>query len=101
MQSPYNHVDQPPIRQSEVQQFTHMIRDATPTNTTMHMAQPAKPTGACARCKSLKVRCEFSKHGNNTCKRCTGAGQQCVIPERKPRRTPSSIRSGNAEHELA
>ncbi|KAG0694802.1 hypothetical protein DFH29DRAFT_1032599, partial [Suillus ampliporus] len=42
---------------------------------------------ACARCKSLKVRCEF-RGDNDTCKRCTGAAQDCVIPGRKPRRTP-------------
>ncbi|KAG9314918.1 hypothetical protein JVU11DRAFT_4026 [Chiua virens] len=51
--------------------------------------ETAKPklTGACARCKSLKVRCEFI-NDNDTCKRCTSAGQECVIPGRKPRRTP-------------
>ncbi|KIJ67097.1 hypothetical protein HYDPIDRAFT_109103 [Hydnomerulius pinastri MD-312] len=48
----------------------------------------ARPkAGACARCKSLKVRCEFRGDGD-TCRRCTGAGQECVIPGRKPRRNP-------------
>ncbi|KAH0832961.1 hypothetical protein J3R83DRAFT_11937 [Lanmaoa asiatica] len=46
-----------------------------------------KHAGACARCKSLKVRCEF-RVDRDTCKRCTSAGQECVIPGRKPRRTP-------------
>ncbi|KAH7884540.1 hypothetical protein F5I97DRAFT_1468711 [Phlebopus sp. FC_14] len=46
-----------------------------------------KPTGACSRCKSLKVRCEF-RGNSDTCRRCTGAGQECVIPGRKPRRAP-------------
>ncbi|KAG6374465.1 hypothetical protein JVT61DRAFT_4508 [Boletus reticuloceps] len=46
-----------------------------------------KSAGACARCKSLKVRCEF-RDDSDTCKRCTSAGQECVIPGRKPRRAP-------------
>ncbi|KAG1726257.1 kinase-like domain-containing protein [Suillus paluster] len=50
------------------------------------LANKLKPSGACARCKSLKVRCEF-RGDNDTCKRCTGAAQECVIPGRKPRRT--------------
>ncbi|KAH7928236.1 hypothetical protein BV22DRAFT_1117670 [Leucogyrophana mollusca] len=44
-------------------------------------------TGACARCKSLKVKCEF-RGESDTCRRCISAGQECVIPGRKPRRTP-------------
>ncbi|KAF9223844.1 hypothetical protein BS17DRAFT_121764 [Gyrodon lividus] len=50
------------------------------------VARP-KPTGACARCKSLKVRCEF-RGDSDTCRRCTSAVQECVIPGRKPRRAP-------------
>ncbi|RDB26065.1 Protein priB [Hypsizygus marmoreus] len=46
----------------------------------------AKP-GACARCKNLKVKCEF-KTDTDPCKRCLNAGQPCVIPGRKKRRTP-------------
>ncbi|KAF5367470.1 hypothetical protein D9758_003782 [Tetrapyrgos nigripes] len=43
--------------------------------------------GACARCKSLKVRCEF-KTDTDPCKRCLNGGHECVIPGRKKRRTP-------------
>ncbi|KAG8213378.1 hypothetical protein J3R82DRAFT_11872 [Butyriboletus roseoflavus] len=51
--------------------------------------EAARPNraGACSRCKSLKVRCEF-RNDSDTCRRCTGAGQECVIPGRKPRRAP-------------
>ncbi|KAG2359447.1 hypothetical protein BDR07DRAFT_1415024, partial [Suillus spraguei] len=50
-------------------------------------ANKRKPRGACARCKSLKVRCEF-RGDNNYCKRCIGAGQECVIPGPKPHQPP-------------
>ncbi|KAF5375594.1 hypothetical protein D9757_008502 [Collybiopsis confluens] len=48
-----------------------------------------KPTksGACARCKNLKVRCEF-KTDTDPCKRCLNGGHECIIPGRKKRRTP-------------
>ncbi|KAG7089735.1 hypothetical protein E1B28_011389 [Marasmius oreades] len=48
--------------------------------------QKAKP-GACARCKNLKVRCEF-KTETDPCKRCFNGGHECMIPGRKKRRTP-------------
>lgn len=44
-------------------------------------------SGACARCKNLKVRCEF-KTDTDPCKRCLNGGHDCVIPGRKKRRTP-------------
>ncbi|TCD60602.1 hypothetical protein EIP91_009820 [Steccherinum ochraceum] len=47
----------------------------------------AKPLGACARCKGLKVRCEF-KTDPDTCKRCLAGGHECIIPGRKKRRAP-------------
>ncbi|KAF8623696.1 hypothetical protein AX17_007394 [Amanita inopinata Kibby_2008] len=43
--------------------------------------------GACSRCKSLKVRCEF-KSDSDPCKRCLNGGHDCIIPGRKKRRTP-------------
>ncbi|KAE9407827.1 hypothetical protein BT96DRAFT_85827 [Gymnopus androsaceus JB14] len=49
-------------------------------------ANPIKP-GACARCKNLKVRCEF-KTDTDPCKRCLNGGHECVIPGQKKRRTP-------------
>jgi hypothetical protein len=48
--------------------------------------KPIKP-GACARCKNLKVRCEF-KTDTDPCKRCLNGGHECIIPGRKKRRTP-------------
>lgn len=47
----------------------------------------AKPPGACARCKGLKVRCEF-RTDTDPCKRCLNGGHDCVVPGRKKRRTP-------------
>ncbi|KAJ7170596.1 hypothetical protein C8R43DRAFT_1231383 [Mycena crocata] len=47
----------------------------------------AKPPGACARCKNLKVKCEF-KTETDPCKRCFNGGHDCVTPGRKKRRTP-------------
>ncbi|KAF7327903.1 Zn(2)-C6 fungal-type domain-containing protein [Mycena kentingensis (nom. inval.)] len=47
----------------------------------------AKPPGACARCKNLKVKCEF-KTDTDPCKRCFNGGHECVTPGRKKRRTP-------------
>ncbi|THH27370.1 hypothetical protein EUX98_g6816 [Antrodiella citrinella] len=51
--------------------------------------EPAKtkPLGACARCKGLKVRCEF-KTDPDTCKRCLAGNHECIIPGRKKRRAP-------------
>ncbi|KAJ7127063.1 hypothetical protein C8R44DRAFT_593328, partial [Mycena epipterygia] len=43
--------------------------------------------GACARCKNLKVKCEF-KTETDPCKRCFNGGHDCVTPGRKKRRTP-------------
>ncbi|KAI0787822.1 hypothetical protein C8Q74DRAFT_1315611 [Fomes fomentarius] len=50
-------------------------------------AKPPKPLGACARCKGLKVKCEF-KTDPDVCKRCLNGGHECVIPGRKKRRAP-------------
>lgn len=108
MQFPYTH--RPPLRQSEIQsQIMDTVHATMAQQSKRHRgdddnhhdprtvvsdpqellesANRPRPTGACARCKSLKVRCEF-RGDNDTCKRCTGAGQDCVIPGRKPRRTP-------------
>ncbi|KAI5892024.1 uncharacterized protein SCHCODRAFT_02577799 [Schizophyllum commune H4-8] len=49
-----------------------------------------RPQGACARCKGLKVKCEF-RADTDVCKRCLNAGQPCQIPGRKKRRTPPSV----------
>ncbi|KAJ7727299.1 hypothetical protein DFH07DRAFT_851955 [Mycena maculata] len=47
----------------------------------------AKPPGACARCKNLKVKCEFETE-TDPCKRCFNGGHDCVTPGRKKRKTP-------------
>ncbi|KAH9856553.1 hypothetical protein C2E23DRAFT_865967 [Lenzites betulinus] len=49
--------------------------------------KPVKPLGACARCKTLKVKCEF-KTNPDICKRCLNGNHECVIPGRKKRRAP-------------
>ncbi|KXN91714.1 Protein priB [Leucoagaricus sp. SymC.cos] len=46
-----------------------------------------KHGGACARCKNLKVKCEFITDPD-TCKRCLNGGHECIIPGRKKRRVP-------------
>ncbi|KDR76303.1 hypothetical protein GALMADRAFT_67889 [Galerina marginata CBS 339.88] len=50
-------------------------------------ANKSKLSRACARCKTLKVRCE-AKTETEPCKRCFNGGHECVIPGRKIRRTP-------------
>ncbi|KAJ7153989.1 hypothetical protein C8R43DRAFT_443958 [Mycena crocata] len=51
-----------------------------------------KPSGACARCKTLKVKCEFVTGANggeaDSCKRCANGGHECVVPGRKKRKSP-------------
>lgn len=49
--------------------------------------EKTKPQGACARCKGLKVKCEF-RTDTEPCRRCLNAGAICQIPGRKKRRTP-------------
>ncbi|GLB41527.1 putative fungal specific transcription factor [Lyophyllum shimeji] len=44
--------------------------------------------GACARCKKLKVRCQFETY-TDPCKRCLNGGHDCIIPNRKSRRMAS------------
>ncbi|KAJ6570517.1 hypothetical protein DFH09DRAFT_1261132 [Mycena vulgaris] len=48
---------------------------------------PVKPPGACARCKSLKIKCEFADR-SEACRRCFNGGYECVSHGRKKRRTP-------------
>ncbi|KAJ6598361.1 hypothetical protein DFH09DRAFT_1304153 [Mycena vulgaris] len=52
---------------------------------------PGKDVGVpkprtCARCKILKVKCEYQPE-TYPCKRCFNGEHECVIPERKKRRT--------------
>lgn len=53
----------------------------------LHFFNEIARQGACARCKTLKVRCEF-KTDTDPCKRCLNGGHDCMIPGRKKRRTP-------------
>ncbi|KAJ7472669.1 hypothetical protein FB451DRAFT_1469579 [Mycena latifolia] len=43
--------------------------------------------GACARCKTLKVKCEFDTE-IDACKKCLNSGNECVVPGRKKRVSP-------------
>ncbi|KAM5540986.1 hypothetical protein V8D89_005297 [Ganoderma adspersum] len=45
----------------------------------------AKRTGACARCRRLKMKCTFTNPEDEICSRCNGGGYECVFPGRKPR----------------
>ncbi|EIW84080.1 hypothetical protein CONPUDRAFT_99848 [Coniophora puteana RWD-64-598 SS2] len=103
---------QPPLRVSEMTSRFHQLpkelaqsslnptkrpRNGTefaehrPTNSQDDGDQGAdgkqKIGGACSRCRGLKVKCLFT--GNNeSCKRCTSANAECIIPGRKKRRPP-------------
>ncbi|OCH94437.1 hypothetical protein OBBRIDRAFT_722948 [Obba rivulosa] len=50
-------------------------------------ARPRYGSGACERCRSLKVRCDFADDPD-TCKRCFRANADCRIPGRKKRKAP-------------
>ncbi|TFY56655.1 hypothetical protein EVG20_g8846 [Dentipellis fragilis] len=43
-----------------------------------------RPSGACSRCKRLKMKCVFSA-GVPGCGRCTSGGHECIVEGRKPR----------------
>ncbi|PIL25701.1 transcription factor [Ganoderma sinense ZZ0214-1] len=47
----------------------------------------AKRTGACARCRRLKMKCTFAKPEDEVCSRCAAGAYEleCVFPGRKPR----------------
>ncbi|RPD77310.1 hypothetical protein L226DRAFT_459877 [Lentinus tigrinus ALCF2SS1-7] len=45
----------------------------------------AKRTGACARCRRLKMKCTFNQPDDEVCSRCVTGGYECVFPGRKPR----------------
>lgn len=45
-------------------------------------------TGACVRCKNLKVRCEFTTGDPHTCRRCMNGGHECSVPGKKKRKQP-------------
>ncbi|KAI0758853.1 hypothetical protein C8Q74DRAFT_1372764 [Fomes fomentarius] len=44
-----------------------------------------KRTGACARCRRLKMKCTFNHTDDDICSRCSTGGYECVFPGRKPR----------------
>ncbi|KDQ57351.1 hypothetical protein JAAARDRAFT_35979 [Jaapia argillacea MUCL 33604] len=48
----------------------------------------SKRSGACGRCKGLKVRCVFSEN-SDICQRCLPQGHPCIIPGKKKRRPPA------------
>ncbi|KAJ3554389.1 hypothetical protein NM688_g3138 [Phlebia brevispora] len=46
-----------------------------------------KPLGACARCKLLKMKCDF--RGNaDVCRRCSATGHECIVPGQVTRKPP-------------
>lgn len=44
-----------------------------------NFAEKWRKRQACDRCRRIKVRCEYEGLDNDSCKRCTKAGAQCVI----------------------
>jgi hypothetical protein len=53
-------------------------------------AQPGVPRerGACARCKTLKVKCVRLGDPDAICRRCYNGGHDCYVPGKKQRRQP-------------
>ncbi|KAF7345445.1 hypothetical protein MVEN_01562600 [Mycena venus] len=56
--------------------------DAATDSRPIEIAPRSRP--ACARCKQLKVKCEFDTE-TGPCKRCSSGGHDCVTPGRKVR----------------
>ncbi|KAH7099114.1 hypothetical protein BKA62DRAFT_326172 [Auriculariales sp. MPI-PUGE-AT-0066] len=52
-----------------------------------------KPSGACTRCKKLKMKCDL-KSGETKCQRCKGGDHDCIPARRRPRR-PRAVGSGS------
>ncbi|KAM5540997.1 hypothetical protein V8D89_005308 [Ganoderma adspersum] len=44
-----------------------------------------KRTGACTRCRRLKMKCKFTSPADEACSRCGPGGYECIVPRRKPR----------------
>ncbi|KAL0064811.1 hypothetical protein AAF712_008208 [Marasmius tenuissimus] len=86
--SPTNvHLQPPTKRPRPDAQFDDVADDVIEGGKGEHKDNQKGKTGACSRCKSLKVRCEF-KTDTDPCKRCLNGGHECMIPGRKKRRTP-------------
>ncbi|KAG7089211.1 hypothetical protein E1B28_010913 [Marasmius oreades] len=79
--APTSHVLFPPNSQSD------RLSDPESFTRRSEFTDKRHKPGACARCKNLKVRCEF-KSDTDPCKRCLNGGHECVIPSRKKRRRP-------------
>ncbi|KZV90345.1 hypothetical protein EXIGLDRAFT_124391 [Exidia glandulosa HHB12029] len=50
-----------------------------------HGQKLGKPSGACTRCKKLKMKCEL-RSGEAKCQRCKGGDYDCIPARRRPRR---------------
>lgn len=72
-----------------------------------NFAEKWRKRQACDRCRRIKVRCEYEGLDNDSCKRCTKAGAQCVISTsprengsenepRKMRKTSNSNRNSSS-----
>lgn len=47
-------------------------------------AKGPRPSGACTRCKRLKMKCTFADN-DAACSRCTAGNHECIVLGRKPR----------------
>ncbi|KAA1475932.1 hypothetical protein DENSPDRAFT_874330 [Dentipellis sp. KUC8613] len=72
-----------PGRRSD-QSVRSVSGQAAPGDSATAAAAVPRPSGACARCKRLKMKCVFSA-GVPGCGRCTSGGHECVVEGRKPR----------------
>ncbi|EJD43991.1 hypothetical protein AURDEDRAFT_114495 [Auricularia subglabra TFB-10046 SS5] len=63
---------------------THGNRDFISANFE-HSQKLGKPSGACTRCKKLKMKCEL-RSGEAKCQRCKGGDYDCIPARRRPRR---------------
>ncbi|KAI0768144.1 hypothetical protein BD413DRAFT_479831 [Trametes elegans] len=66
---------------------SHRSRASFTTRLSCYQPKADHSLGACARCKALKVKCEF-KTNPDVCKRCLNGNHECIIPGRKKRRAP-------------
>ncbi|RDX49727.1 hypothetical protein OH76DRAFT_1482841 [Lentinus brumalis] len=87
----YGHILQDPS-QFNIDQFTQLSSGANgsstaggPDRTKRGRQGAAKRTGACARCRRLKMKCTFNQTDDEVCSRCVAGGYECVFPGRKPR----------------
>lgn len=80
----HTYAPQPPPLDAPRAVQTHGNRDFISASFE-HGQKLGKPSGACTRCKKLKMKCEL-RSGEHKCQRCKGGDYDCVPARRRPRR---------------